>query len=205
MTEALDLASATEGAPIEIVGAVLSSMKVVDGPAAPALFAEASTAVPAAIEIPTVPSPEHEDRVTVRVLVPAPLTAAEQLAVPVVLTVTSPLAKVIDEAPVYVIVYVTEALDLALVAEGAPMASVGAVLSTLNVVDGPALAEVFPAASEAVADASEIPIVPSPVQDDKETVRVEVPVPETATEQSAVPVLLRVTSPTAAVTLVAPV
>ena len=78
-------------------------------------------------------------------------------------------------------------------------------MSTLKVVDGPAPAEVFPAASEDVAEASVIPTVPSPVQDDSETVRVDEPVPETAIAQSAVPVLLRLISLTAAVTLVAPV
>ena len=104
MTEALDFAFATEGAPIETVGAVLSSAKVVEGPAAAVVFPEASTAVPAAIEIPPDPSPEQLDRVTVLVDVPAPLTAAEQVAVPEVLTVRSPLAKLIEDAPVYVMV-----------------------------------------------------------------------------------------------------
>ena len=47
-------------------------------------------------------------------------------------------------------------------------------------------------------------MVPSPVQDDNETVRVDVPVPETASEQSAVPVLFKLTSLELVVTAVAP-
>ena len=77
-------------------------------------------------------------------------------------------------------------------------------LLTLNVVDGPAPATLFPAASTAVAEARVIPMVPSPVQDDNETVRVDVPVPETASEQSAVPVLFKLTSLELVVTAVAP-
>ena len=77
-------------------------------------------------------------------------------------------------------------------------------LSILKVVEGPALAEVFPAASDAVAEAKLIPRVPSPVHEESVTVRVEVPVPLTATEQSAVPVLLSVTLPTTVETEEAP-
>ena len=96
-------------------------------------------------------------------------------------------------------------MDLALDAEGDPIEIVGTVLSILNVVDGPALAAVFPAASTALPEAKLTPTVPSPVQEDKETVRVEVPVPLTTTVQSAVPVLFKLMSLVAAVTLVAPV
>ena len=103
MTLTLDLAFETDGDPILKVGTVLSSVNVVDGPALNDKLPEASLAVPAAIEIPTVPSPEQDDRVTVRVVVPVPLTAAEQVAVPVVLMVISLLASVTDEAPAYVI------------------------------------------------------------------------------------------------------
>ena len=94
------LASVLEGAPIAKVGAVLSSVKVVDGPAAAAVFPAASEAEAAAIVIPIVPSPEHDDRVTVRVEVPAPVTAAVQSADPVLLTVISPSASDTLEAPV---------------------------------------------------------------------------------------------------------
>ena len=91
-----------------------------------------------------------------------------------------------------------------MLADGALITKVGAVLSTLNVVEGPAPAALFPAASEAVAEASVIPTVPSPVQELNVTVRVEVPVPLTATEQSAVPVLFKVISLEATLTAVAP-
>ena len=100
VTEAPDFALVAEGDPMEMVGAVLSSTNVVEGPALNDELPEASVAVPEAIEIPIVPSPEHDDKVTVRVEVPAPLTAAEHVAVPEVLTVISPLASVTAEAPV---------------------------------------------------------------------------------------------------------
>ena len=99
VTEALDLASVTEGEPIETVGAVLSTINEVDGPAESAVFPAKSLAEAAASEIDAVPSPEHDDKVTVRVAVPAPLTAAVQLAVPVVWTETSLAAKVTVSAP----------------------------------------------------------------------------------------------------------
>ena len=55
------------GAPIEIVGAVLSTVKVALGPAAGARLPARSEAVPAAIEIPSVPLPVMPLMVTVRV------------------------------------------------------------------------------------------------------------------------------------------
>ena len=100
VTEALDFALVAEGAPIAIVGAVLSSMKVVDGPALKLRFPEASLALPDAIVMPIVPSPEQDASVTVRVAAPAPLTVAVQAAVPVVFTVMSLLANVTVDAPV---------------------------------------------------------------------------------------------------------
>ena len=100
VTVSEDFASVLEGDPIETVGAVLSSVNVLEGPAAAAVFPAESAAEAAAIEIPTAPSPEQDDNVTVRVAVPAPLTAAEQAAVPEALTVISALAKVTEEAPV---------------------------------------------------------------------------------------------------------
>ena len=98
------LASASEGDPIVNVGAVLSTLKVVEGPADAAEFPAASTAVSAAMEIPTVPSPVQLESVTVRVAVPIPLTAFEHVAVPVVLSVRSVPASEMLDAPVYVIV-----------------------------------------------------------------------------------------------------
>jgi len=84
------------------------------------------------------------------------------------------------------------------------MLTVGAVLSTVNVVDGPAAAALLPALSLAVDAAIDMPIVPSPVIDDTVTVRVEVPDPLTAAVPLAVPVLFNVTLPAASVTLSAP-
>ena len=84
------------------------------------------------------------------------------------------------------------------------MLTVGAVLSTVNVLLGPAAGARLPAVSDAVPDASEIPSVPSPVMLEMVTVRVVVPVPETATDPFAVPVLFRVTLPDASVTVLAP-
>ena len=81
----------------------------------------------------------------------------------------------------------------------------GVVLSTVNVIDGPAATDVLPALSEAVAAEIEIPSVPSPVMEDIVTVLVAVPEPVTLTVPLAVPVLLRVTSPFAKVTVSAPV
>lgn len=61
-------------------------------------------AAPAARVIPTVPSPVQLDNVIVRVASPLPLTATEQVAPPVVLSVTPPLAKATVEALVKVAV-----------------------------------------------------------------------------------------------------
>ena len=80
------------------------------------------------------------------------------------------------------------------------MASVGAALSTVNVVLGPAAAEVLPAVSEAVAAAREIPTVPLPEQADKVTVGVVVVPFVTPIVQLASPVELSETSPAARLT-----
>jgi hypothetical protein len=116
------------------VGGVLSTRKVVLGPAAAALLPAVSVAVPAAIEIPSVPSPVRLLIVIVRV-VPEPVTPTVPLAVPVLLRVTFPVASVL--ALKFVSVYVTVKLtgpDLDSVAEGAPIATVGPVVSLNNVV-----------------------------------------------------------------------
>ena len=73
-------------------------------------------------------------------------------------------------------------------------AVVGAVLSTVNVVLGPAAGARLPAVSEAVPAAMEIPMVPSPVMAERVTVRV-VPVPDTPTVAFVVPVWFRVILP----------
>ena len=86
--------TAALGEEIATEGSVLSTMKVVLGPAAAARFPAMSLAVPAASEMPSVPSPVIEPIVTVRVL-PAPLMLTVPLAVPVLLSVTSAVDSVL--------------------------------------------------------------------------------------------------------------
>ena len=88
------------GGPIDIVGPVLSTVKVVLGPAAGAGLEAPSVAVPAAIEIPNVPSPVIPLIVTVRVDVPVPVTDTDPVALPVVFNVTFAADKVTAVAPV---------------------------------------------------------------------------------------------------------
>src|SRR6266516_2372558 len=85
-------------------GAVLSTVKVVLGPAAGAVLPAVSLAVPAAIEIPSVPSPVIPERVTVRVVVPLPDTATVAPAVPVAFNEISANASVTKLALPYVTV-----------------------------------------------------------------------------------------------------
>ena len=84
-----------EGALIVTVGGVLSTVKVALGPAAGALFPARSVAVPAAIEIPSVPSPVMLERVTVRV-VPLPVTAIDAVAVPLAFKAMLPAVNVLE-------------------------------------------------------------------------------------------------------------
>ncbi len=76
------------------VGGVLSTLKVPLGPAAEAVFPAVSEAVPAAIEMPRLPSPVMLESVTVRVL-PVPLTPIVAVAVPAGFNVILPLASVL--------------------------------------------------------------------------------------------------------------
>src|SRR5262249_36064987 len=69
-----------------IAGGVLSTINVALGPAAGAVLPAASDAVPAAMEIPRVPSPVVLVMVTVRE-VPEPETKTVPLAVPVLFSV----------------------------------------------------------------------------------------------------------------------
>ena len=78
-----------------IVGAVLSTVKVVDADEAGAEFPARSVAVPPAIEIPNVPSPVMLEIVTVRV-VPEPDTPTVPVAVPVVFNVILPVPSVLE-------------------------------------------------------------------------------------------------------------
>src|SRR5258708_744806 len=94
-----------EGADIVMPGGVLSTVNVALGPEAGAMLPTASVAVPAAIEIPKVPSPLMFVIVTVRGL-PVPETEITPLAVPVLLSVTfaAVSAAVTDVASEYVTV-----------------------------------------------------------------------------------------------------
>src|SRR5947207_1175561 len=85
-----------DGALIVTLGGVLSTVKVALGPAAGALLPAVSVAVPAAIEIPMVPSPVILERVTVRVVVSTVDTATDALAVPVLFKVMLPAASVLE-------------------------------------------------------------------------------------------------------------
>jgi len=77
-------------------GAELSTVKVALGPAAGVRLPAVSEAVPAAMEIPIVPSPVMPERVTVRV-VPVPvMPIVVALAVPVVFSVMFPDASVLE-------------------------------------------------------------------------------------------------------------
>lgn len=82
-----------------MVGGVLSTVKVVAGPAAGAKFAALSLAVPAAMEMPSVPVPVILLIVTVRVVLPEPLTLTVPLAVPVLFRVTLAAISVTLSAP----------------------------------------------------------------------------------------------------------
>src|SRR5213083_3709749 len=116
-----------------MAGALLSTVNVALGPAAGAVLPAVSVAVPAAMEIPRVPLPVRLESVTARV-VPVPDTPIDAVAVPVVFSVISPTPSVLalKFGSAYVTVYVTGP-ELAAVADGAPMDTVGAVLSTVNV------------------------------------------------------------------------
>src|SRR5213592_1562151 len=146
-----------------MAGPPLSTVNVALGPAAGAVLPAVSVAVPAAIEMPSVPLPVMLESVTVRG-VPLPVTAIDAVAVPVVFSVISPTASVLELKFVsaYVTVYVTGP-ELAAVADGAPMDTVGAVLSTVNV--APLVgAEVitFPARSVPVLNATVAVPLPAP-------------------------------------------
>ena len=74
---------------------MLSTVKVLLGPAEGAKLPAASDAVPAATEMPKVPSPVTPDRVTVAQAVPDPLTDTLALAVPVVFSEMFPATRVL--------------------------------------------------------------------------------------------------------------
>ena len=89
------LVSEAEGEPMDIVGAVLSTVKVVLAEEAGAVLPAVSVAVLAAMVIPKVPFPVMLEIVTVLV-VPVPLTAMVPVAVLVVFSVILPVARVLE-------------------------------------------------------------------------------------------------------------
>ena len=90
-----------EAVPMLTVGSVVSTLNVVLGPAAVAELPALSEAVPDAMEIPRVPSPEIPVIVTVALLVlPFVTTTLDALAVPVLLSVILPFSKLTVSAPV---------------------------------------------------------------------------------------------------------
>ena len=91
-----------------------------------------------------------------------------------------------------------------LLAAGELKAKAGAVLSTAKVPLAEGASDVFPAKSVAMPAGNEIPTVPFPEQPDKVTVRETVPLPETAFEHVAPPVVFKVTSPFTTLTVLRP-
>lgn len=89
-----------DGAPIEIDTTPFDTVNGVLGPAPAAVLPAVSLAVPAAIEIASVPSPVMPLTVTVRVAVPVPVTLTVPFAVPVFTRVTLPAARPTESAPV---------------------------------------------------------------------------------------------------------
>ena len=195
---------ATDGEPMLMLGPVLSTVKVALGPAARERLPAVSDALPEAMLIPSVPSPLIPVISTVRLPVPEPVTFTVPVAVPVVLSVIMPGASKMLSAPVYVTVYVTGP-EFVSETDGAPMLSVGAVLSTTNVALGPAAADRLVAESTATPEATEMPREPSPVMPLIVTVRVLVPLPVMLTVPVAVPEEFRMISAGAILTADAPV
>jgi hypothetical protein len=173
-----------EGALIATVGATLSTVNVVLGPAAGAAFAARSEAVLAGREIPTVPSPVSPPNCMVRVLPLPEIKTEPTRAEPVLLIITWLASSEMDEESRFASAHVTVKVTgpvLMKELEGALIATVGAVLSTEKVVLGPAAGAGLAARSEAVLAGREIPTVPSPVIPSNCTVRV-LPLPEIETE-----------------------
>ncbi len=84
---------------METDGAVLSTLKVVPGPALAAVLPAVSLAVPAAMLMPSVPSPVMLLIRTVAVVLVPLSTLTVPLAVPVLFSVTLPLSRLTEFAP----------------------------------------------------------------------------------------------------------
>lgn len=187
-------------------GATVSTMKVVDGEVAGEGLPASSTAAPAAIVMPRMPLPLKPESVTVGFHVSPSVTTIEPaFGLPAVLFwETLPEVREYVLAPVMVTLKASLPEALTCVPLGAPIETEGGVVSTLNVAEGSAAGAVFPAASLAVPAATEIPMVPSPVRPDRETVLEAFPLPAIVTVVAlAPPVLFSVTAPR--VMLLAPV
>ena len=91
------------------------------------------------------------------------------------------------------------------VGDGAPMLTVGAVVSTVTLALGPLATALLPAASWAVFAARLMSSVPFPLRLVSVTVRVVGSLPLTLTVPVAVPVAFSVTSAAASVIVLAPV
>ena len=147
-----------------IVGGLAATL-IVELAADPAeKFPAASLAAPEAIEMPRVPVPVNEDRVTVQPDALHPETVFVALAFPVAFKTTSVLVNVVALAPVYETVYVMDDDAMADDREGPLKETVGAVLSTVINALGPAASVWFPALSRAVFAATDMPTVPLPVR-----------------------------------------
>ncbi|MCC6795760.1 MAG: hypothetical protein IT366_11640 [Candidatus Hydrogenedentes bacterium] len=140
-----------------------------------------------------IPIPVKLSTVTVRSVVPVPVTVTEPVTPSSLLNVMSCSASDTALAFVYVTVNDTGPV-LVRMSDGSPMASVGAGFSTWTVVLGPAAVAMLPAASTAVPGAIDIPKVPFPVMFDIAIVRLFAPDSDTVMLPAAVPVVVSVTS-----------
>ena len=77
--------------------------------------------------------------------------------------------------------------------DGAETTKLGAIVSTLKMGEGPAAKVTLPRSSTAVFDVRDKPMVPLPLKLETETVLCCVPLPDTLTTPSAVPVLFKMT------------
>src|ERR1035437_3633410 len=151
---------------VMIVGDVLTTSKVVLGPAAGAVLPAKSEAVPAAMEMPSDPLPEILEMWTVLPRLGPVTLDIVPVAVPVVIRVISVGARVIGptSAPPsgspYRTTYVTGPAEVELT-DGEPMERVGEVVSCLAVgVEAAVL--VLPAASVAVTEGVIVPSTRAP-------------------------------------------
>ena len=162
-----------DGAPTTTVGTELSTVAVALAALA-VLGLVPSSAVPALMVMPTVPSPVQLDRVTVGVLVVPLLTTGVLQVTPEGLIVTPLGVKLMLEASVYVILKSKLVALLPELGVGELTTTVGAELSTDTVALCPLTRLPFPTKSNPVFAFTIIPMAPSPVQLESDTVGEEV-------------------------------